>query len=49
MKDLDVLPAALREGHWPADFHLSDHGMVEVTFAGTCLLPKEKSKETNNQ
>ena len=46
VKDLDVLPAALREGHWPADFHLSDHGMVEVTFAGTCL-PAEREEQGN--
>lgn len=37
VKDLKVSPTSLWDGHWPADFTLSDHGMVEVTFVGSCL------------
>ena len=37
VKDLGVMPVALRDGEWPVDYELSDHGMVQVTFVGTCL------------
>ena len=33
VKHARLTPAALAHGEWPADYVLSDHGMVEVVFA----------------
>ena len=44
VKDMTVTPVALWSGHWPDDFTLSDHGIVAVTFVGTCL-PRSNDPE----
>jgi mRNA deadenylase 3'-5' endonuclease subunit Ccr4 len=36
-----VTPDELSSGVWPQGYSISDHGMVEVTFKGTCLNKEE--------
>lgn len=37
VKELCISPGELESGHWPADYDLSDHGMISVTFSASCL------------
>lgn len=43
VKAFRLLPADLEQGHWPGDYSLSDHGMVECTLTGIALGPEPPS------
>jgi hypothetical protein len=32
VKSVEIFPKCLEDGHWPHNFTLSDHGMVECVF-----------------
>ena len=38
VKKVSIFPEALESGHWPADYLLSDHGLVEAEFVGSCMM-----------
>ena len=38
VKSVSIFPSALERGEWPANYTLSDHGLVEAEFIGTCLM-----------
>lgn len=38
VKSVSIFPEALERGQWPANYTLSDHGLVEAEFIGTCIM-----------
>ena len=43
VENLSIVPKALEHGEWPADYTISDHGMVECVFSGDALGPEPPS------